>query len=53
VVVAALLLMPLAIVSTLLTVRWMKAMQPERFYALIYGLMVLLGAKLLWDGLGG
>ncbi len=53
VVVAAMLLMPLAIVSTLLTVRWMKAMQPERFYALIYGLMVLLGAKLLWDGLGG
>ena len=53
VVVAALLLMPLAIVSTLLTVRWMKRINPERFYVLIYVLMVLLGAKLLWDGLAG
>ena len=53
VVVAALLLMPLAIVSTLLTVRWMKRINPERFYVLIYALMVLLGAKLLWDGLAG
>ena len=43
----------LAIVSTLFTVRWMKAMQPERFYGLIYVLMVLLGAKLMWDGLAG
>lgn len=53
VVVAALLLMPLAIVSTLFTVRWMKRMNPERFYVLIYVLMVLLGAKLLWSGLQG
>src|SRR3546814_17869459 len=45
--------MPLAIVSTLLTVRWMKRINPERFYVLIYALMVLLGAKLLWDGLAG
>jgi uncharacterized membrane protein YfcA len=50
VVVAALLLMPLAIVSTLLTVRWLKRMDPARFYVIIYVLMVLLGAKLLWDG---
>jgi uncharacterized membrane protein YfcA len=53
VIVAAVLLMPLAIVSTLLTVRWMKRMKPERFYMLIYLLMVFLGAKLLWDGLAG
>ncbi|MBB5705004.1 sulfite exporter TauE/SafE family protein [Sphingopyxis panaciterrulae] len=53
VVVAALLLMPLAIVSTLLTVRWLKRMQPERFYLIIYLLMVALGAKLLWDGVAG
>lgn len=53
VLVAAALLMPLAIVSTLLTVRWMKRMNPERFYVLIYVLMILLGAKLLWDGLAG
>ena len=51
VVVAALLLMPLAIVSTLVTVRWLKRMDPARFYVIIYVLMVLLGAKLLWDGI--
>jgi uncharacterized membrane protein YfcA len=50
VVVAALLLMPLAIGSTLVTVRWLKRMDPARFYVIIYVLMVLLGAKLLWDG---
>ena len=53
VLVAAALLMPLAIVSTLATVRWMKRMQPARFYVLIYLLMVVLGAKLLWDGVQG
>lgn len=53
VIVAALLLMPVAIVSTLVTVRWMRRMQPERFYVLIYLLMVALGAKLLWDGVHG
>ena len=53
VIVAALLLMPLAIVSTLLTVRWLKRIDGARFYGLIYLLMVLLGAKLLWDGLAG
>lgn len=53
VVVASALLMPLAIVSTLLTVRWMKTMQSARFYVLVYLLMVLLGAKLLWDGVHG
>jgi uncharacterized protein len=53
VVVAALLLMPLAIVSTLFTVRWLKRMDPARFYVIIYVLMVLLGAKLLWDGVSG
>jgi len=51
VVVATLLLMPLAIVSTLLTVRWIRRINPERFYILIYVLMVLLGAKLFWDGM--
>ncbi|HJS11295.1 sulfite exporter TauE/SafE family protein [Sphingopyxis sp.] len=53
VLVAAALLMPLAIVSTLLTVRWLKRIDGARFYVLIYVLMVLLGAKLLWDGLAG
>lgn len=53
VIVAALLLMPIAVGSTLLTVRWIKRMNPARFYVLIYVLMVLLGTKLLWDGLAG
>ncbi|OWR00226.1 sulfite exporter TauE/SafE family protein [Sphingopyxis witflariensis] len=53
VIVAALLLMPLAIGSTLLTVRLLKRMDGARFYVVIYILMVLLGAKLLWDGLAG
>lgn len=53
VIVAAALLMPVAIVSTLVTVRWMKRMRVERFYVLIYLLMVALGAKLLWDGMHG
>ena len=47
------LLMPLAIVATLLTVRWLKRIDGARFYVIIYGLMVLLGAKLLWDGIAG
>lgn len=53
VLVAAGLLMPLAIGSTLLTVRWLKRIDGARFYVIIYLLMVLLGAKLVWDGLGG
>ena len=53
VLVAAALLMPLAIVSTLLTVRWLKRIDGARFYVIIYVLMVLLGAKLVWDGLAG
>lgn len=53
VLVAALLLMPVAIGSTLLSIGWMKRTQSRRFYVLIYILMVLLGAKLLWDGIHG
>ena len=53
VLVAALLLMPLAIVSTLLTVRWLKRIDGARFYGIIYWLMIILGAKLIWDGLAG
>ncbi|WP_033074508.1 sulfite exporter TauE/SafE family protein [Sphingopyxis sp. MWB1] len=53
VIVAALILMPLAIVSTLLTVRWLKRIDGARFYVIIYLLMIFLGAKLMWDGLGG
>jgi len=45
--------MPLAIVSTLFTVRWLKRIDGARFYVIIYWLMIILGAKLIWDGLAG
>ncbi len=48
---AAAMLMPLAIVSTLVTLRLIRRMESARFYTLIYFLMVLLGSKLVWDGL--
>jgi uncharacterized membrane protein YfcA len=50
--IAAVLLMPLAVVSTLLAVRVIRRLDTARFYTIIYTLMVLLGAKLVWDGLG-
>ncbi len=49
--IAATALMPLAIVSTLIAVRLIRRLDPARFYALIYLLMVALGTKLVWDGL--
>ncbi len=49
--IAAALLMPLAIISTLVAVRLIRRMNSQRFYTLIYVLMVLLGLKLIWDGL--
>ncbi|TKD52885.1 sulfite exporter TauE/SafE family protein [Sphingomonas baiyangensis] len=44
-------LMPVAIASTVAGVWLVRRVAPERFYAAIYVLMVLVGAKLLWDGL--
>lgn len=49
---AAALLLPLAVVSTLVAVWAIRRLDPARFYRIIYVLMVLLGTKLLWDGLG-
>ena len=48
---AALILMPLAVVSTLVGVWLVRRIDPQRFYVVIYVLMALLGLKLLWDGL--
>jgi uncharacterized protein len=48
---AAVAMMPLAVVSTLVTLRLIRKMESHRFYTVIYGLMVLLGAKLVWDGI--
>lgn len=50
---ASALLMPLAIASTLLGVWLVRRINPERFYTFVYLLMVLLGTKLIWDGVTG
>jgi uncharacterized membrane protein YfcA len=42
-------LLPVAIASTFAGVWLVRRVSPERFYAAIYVLMVLVGAKLLWD----
>jgi uncharacterized membrane protein YfcA len=49
--IAAALLLPLAIGSTLIAVRLIRRLDAARFYTIIYGLMVALGVKLIWDGL--
>lgn len=46
---ASLILMPVAFLSTLAGVRLVRRIDPERFYRLIYVLMVLLGIKLMFD----
>jgi uncharacterized protein len=46
-------LMPVAIVSTFAGVRLVRRVSPERFYAAIYVLMMLVGAKLIYDALIG
>lgn len=51
VVIAAALLVPLAIATTLVSVRVVKVLRPERFYTIIYLLMVMLGGKLIFDSL--
>ncbi len=48
---AGALLIPLAVVSTLVAVRLIRRMSSHRFYTVIYLLMVLLGLKLTLDGL--
>ncbi|PLK27435.1 sulfite exporter TauE/SafE family protein [Novosphingobium sp. TH158] len=48
---AAMLLMPLAVVSTIITLKILRRLDSHRFYTIIYWLMVLLGAKLVWDGI--
>lgn len=48
---AAALLIPLAIVSTLVSVRVIRRMDSTRFYTLVYWLMLALGIKLMWDGI--
>jgi uncharacterized membrane protein YfcA len=47
---AAAVLMPLAIVSTWAGVRLVRRVDAANFYRIIYALMLLVGGKLVWDG---
>jgi uncharacterized protein len=49
----AAVLMPLAIVSTAAGVWLIRRVPTERFYTLIYALLLAVGAKLVWDGTMG
>jgi uncharacterized membrane protein YfcA len=51
--IAAALLMPLAIASTFAGVWLIKRIEARRFYTLVNTLMLLLGAQLMWRGVGG
>ena len=47
-----LVLLPFALLGSLAGVLLVRRIAMERFYTLVYALMVVAGAKLLWDGLG-
>jgi uncharacterized protein len=49
----ALALAPVAIASTFAGVWLVKRVQAERFYVLIYVLLILVGTQLAWQGLSG
>ncbi|RYY27839.1 MAG: sulfite exporter TauE/SafE family protein [Sphingomonadales bacterium] len=46
---AAAVLMPVAILSTVAGVWLVRRVPPERFYTAIYWLMIVVGVKLIWD----
>lgn len=50
---ATALLMPVAIIATFIGVALVKRVQAERFYTLVYLLMIGLGIKLVFDALTG
>jgi len=45
-------LLPVAVLASLLGVRLVRRVPVERFYVIVYWLMILAGAKLLLDGFG-
>lgn len=49
----ALTLMPLALAATFFGIWFVRRIPVERFYTMIYGLMLLSGVKLCYDGLNG
>lgn len=46
----SLALFPIAILSTVVGAKLIRRVDPERFYVLIYVLLLLTGLKLTWDG---
>jgi len=46
-------LFPIAIAATLAGVWLVRRVPPERFYTIIYWLLLAVGAKLLFDGVRG
>ncbi|MEO7177469.1 MAG: sulfite exporter TauE/SafE family protein [Allosphingosinicella sp.] len=50
--VAAAVLLPLAVLASLAGVKLVRLVSMERFYVIVYGLMIVAGGKLLLDGLG-
>jgi uncharacterized protein len=52
-VLTTLTLLPFALLGSLAGVILVRRIAMDRFYTLIYLLMVAAGAKLLWDGIGG
>jgi uncharacterized membrane protein YfcA len=49
----AAVLLPLAVVSTLAGAWLIRRVSGERFQTIMYLLLIVVGAKLVWDGLGG
>ena len=49
---ATALLLPIAVLASLAGVKLVRKVPMERFYAIIYALMIVAGAKLLLDGTG-
>lgn len=44
-------LLPVAVLASIAGVKLVRKVSTERFYVLVYWLMIVAGAKLLWDGL--
>ena len=49
----SLALFPLAVASTIVGSKLIRSVAPERFYKLVYALLILTGLKLTWDGAVG
>jgi uncharacterized membrane protein YfcA len=49
---ATAMLLPVAVLASLAGVKLVRKVSPERFYAIVYALMIVAGGKLLLDGLG-